>query len=66
MEVAESVTMTGDGLATASPVMREESSGVNVQLEGWDPQGRSPQQQRCPLQPRFSLQNSVSWSWSFL
>lgn len=33
-------------------------SGVNVQLEGWDPQGRCRQQQRCPLQPGFSLQNS--------
>jgi hypothetical protein len=43
-----------------------QSSGVNVQLEGWDPQGHSPQQQRCPLQPGFSLQNSVRWSRSFL
>ena len=51
MEVAVSVTMTGDGLATASPVTGEESSGGNVQLERRDPQGRSPQQQSCPLQP---------------
>ena len=62
MEVAVSVTMTGDGLATASPVTGEESSGGNVQLEGRDPQGRSPQQQSCPLQPGFSLQSSVRWS----
>ena len=62
MEVAVSVTMMGDGLATASPVTREESSGVNVQLEGQDPQGHSSQQQSCPLQPGFSLQNSVRWS----